>query len=384
VVGDRHSGKTTLVEALINHPALTESNFHFEEVNFTSVGFPLDQSPSDQIDQDAILLVTPTDLTQSTLSWLKQRLLLGQAAILVFSKIDHHGPGDRQTLITQLQRWTAQLPLPVPVVPVAVNPRPTKVRHHQIDGTLIENLEPTPPILEPLPRVLQETLEIRSLVMATNLRRSQLLGEQIQTAINQVRRQIALPQVDQLQWIAGATAFANPVASLDLLATLAINAQLIINLGKIYGFHLSLQQARVAASSLANLTVKLGLVELSTQALSTVLKSHFATYVAGGMVQGLGAAYLTRMAGLSLITYFEQAALAGTPTSALSWEAIAHHLQEMILQNRQVSTLQTLIKQGLAMLGNDSSQATLPSPRGQMPTSMSLEPEMATVSPIDA
>ncbi len=378
VVGDRHSGKTTLIQALTAHPTIARANFHFEEISFSG-----DCPAPDLLEQDALVLLTTTDLTRSTFSWLQQRLLSGQAGVLVFSKTDHHGPGDRQTLITQLQRWATQLPLPIPVVPVAVNPRATKVRRHQEDGTITENLEPTPPVLDPLPRVLQETLETSPLVVATNLRRAQTLGQQIQTTLNQVRRQVALPQIDQLQWVAGATAFANPLPSLDLLATLAINAQLIINLGQIYGFNLSLDQAKLAASSLASLTVKLGLVELSTQALTAVLKSHFATYLAGGMVQGLGAAYLTRMAGLSLIDYFEQAALAGTPTTALSWEEIAHHLQEVILQNRQVSFLQTLIKQGVPILSPSSIQVSLPTHGTQPPTPIILEQEIKSARSTD-
>ncbi|MBU6229271.1 MAG: YcjF family protein [Cyanobacteria bacterium REEB459] len=380
VVGDRHGGKTTLVAALISHPDLAQAHLTFEEVSCTRAGLSPPTPSPDILDYDGILLITPTDLTQSTQSWLEQRLLSGQAAVLVFSKIDHHTPGDRQTLLTQLEHRSAQLPAPVPVVPVAVNPRPTRVRRHQADGTLVEQLEPTAPILDPLPRVMEQTLAAQPLVLATNLRRTQALREQIQTALHQVRRQVALPQIEQLQWVAGATAFASPVASLDLLASLAINGQLIINLGQIYGFNLSLQQARVAASTLASLTMQLGLVELSTQALSAVLKSHFATYVAGGMVQGLGAAYLTRMAGLSLIDYFEQAALAGTPTAALSWEAIAQHLQEVILQNRQVSLLQTLITQALPRFGSSPTQVALPSQGIETTASLPLE---AQPSPID-
>ncbi|NJL45941.1 MAG: YcjF family protein [Leptolyngbyaceae cyanobacterium SM2_3_12] len=215
-----------------------------------------------------------------------------------------------------------------------------------------EWMEPATPILAEVATALTTGLvsNTPALVAATTLRQMQGLRTQVQTDLNRLRRDRALPLIDQLQWVAGAAAFVNPVPTLDLLATVAINGQLIMDLGKIYGFDLSLEEAKTAAGTLASLTVKLGLVELSTQALTAVLKSHFATYLAAGVVQGLSAAYLTRMAGLSLIDYFEQSALAGTPASALSWDAIAQRLQTVIQQNRQVTLLQALIKQGIDTL----------------------------------
>ena len=361
VVGDRHSGKTTLVQALSDSlpagsgPSLTE------------LALIHDSPPPDLLTYDGVLLVTDGDLTDSSFSWLQQRLLTGQGAVLVFTKTDHYCPDDRQTLINQLQQRVQALPAPVPVVPVAVAPRPTRVRRHQADGGLEECLEPSPVVLEPLPQVVRDSLLTAqaSLVAATALRQAETLAHQVQTDLNQVRRQRALPLVEQLQWVAGAAAFANPVPSLDLLATLAINGQLIMDLGQIYGFSLSLDQAKQSAGTLASLTVKLGLVEISSQALTAVLKSHFATYLAAGPVQGLSAAYLTRMAGLTLIDYFEQAALAGTPTTALSWSTIAHQLQQGISQNRQATLLTALVNQGLSILR--------PSPGALSPASIKLE-----------
>jgi uncharacterized protein (DUF697 family) len=363
VVGDRYTGKTTLVEVLT--PALQGSN----PPSLTEVALTGDSPPPDLLTYDGVVLVTDGDLTESRVTWLHQRLLTGQGALLVFTKTDHYSPGDRQTLIDQLQQRCQNLPAPVPVVAVAVAPRPTKVRRHQADGGLQECLEPSPMVLDPLPQVVRDNLLTAqaSLVAATALRQAEALTQQVQTDLNQVRRQRALPLVEQLQWVAGAAAFANPVPSLDLLATVAINGQLIMDLGQIYGFNLSLEQAKVAAGTLASLTVKLGLVELSSQALSAVLKSHVATYLAVGTVQGLSAAYLTRMAGLSLIDYFEQGALAGTSANALSWSAIADHLQQVISQNRQPNLLKALVNQGLAILR--------PSPAALSPAPLTLEPQ---------
>ncbi|MBD0335017.1 MAG: YcjF family protein [Cyanobacteria bacterium Co-bin13] len=229
-------------------------------------------------------------------------------------------------------------------------PRPIKVRRHQEDGQIQEWLEPVSPDLAALtPALNQAAIDRASLVYATTLRQSETLRLELQSALNQVRREQALPLVEQLQWVAGAAAFASPVPSLDLLAAVAINGQLIMDLGRVYGFQFSLEEAKTAAATLASLTVKLGLVELSTQALTTVLKSHAATYVAGGLVQGLSAAYLTRLAGLSLIEHFEAAALAGQTAPTLSLEGLGQRLQALFQQNSQGALLR-LVQQGLERL----------------------------------
>ncbi len=347
IAGDPRTGKTTLLSLLAAaemHPDLA-----FAEVSLTATP---DGLGPDWLGYDALLLLTDGDITASALTLLRDRLIAGQGAVLVFNKQDHYDTADQQTILTQLLHQVATLPAAVPVVTTAAAPRPIKVRRHRADGSFTETLETPAPAIADLTAALGAAIvaERSALVAATVLRQTQALSQRVQTDLNRVRRDRALPLIDQLQWVAGAAAFANPVPTLDLLATVAINGQLIMNLGKLYGFNLNLDEAKTAAGTLASLTVKLGLVELSTQVLTAVLKSHFATYLAGGLVQGLSAAYLTRMAGLSLVDYFEQAALAGTPTTDLSWEAIGQRLQSTIQQNRQLSLLQTLTKQGIDIL----------------------------------
>ena len=114
--------------------------------------------------------------------------------------------------------------------------------------------------------------------------------------------------------------------------------------------------------------VKLGLVELSTQALSAVLKSHAITYVAGGFLQGVSAAYLTRLAGLTLIEYFEEQSLSEQTQGNvnLSLQGIGQKLQTIFQQTRQGSLLQSLVRQALRRLTPDApTPPTLALPEGQ-------------------
>ena len=153
-----------------------------------------------------------------------------------------------------------------------------------------------------------------------------------------------------MQWVAAGTAFANPLLTVDLLAAAAINGQLVLDLGAIYGQTFSLDQAKAAAGTIAELTLKLGLVELATQALGTILKSHVTTYLAGGALQGISAAYLTRLAGLTLIDYFEEQSL--LETTDLNFEGLGSRLQSLFQQARQGLALKDFVTQALPHLAS--------------------------------
>ncbi|HIK45110.1 MAG TPA: DUF697 domain-containing protein [Leptolyngbyaceae cyanobacterium M65_K2018_010] len=379
VVGDRRTGKTTLIEVLRGEVA---ANPLAVPLSFQEITLAPDRPDQPEwLSHEALLWVTDSDLTDSALTLLRQAVVAGQGVVLALNKADHYSPADQQRVLTQIQQRLAALPAAVAGVPVSAAPRPLKVRRHQADGTVEETWETQEPAIAPLVTCLGDTLvpQAATLVAANTLRQAEVLHQQVQSDLNRVRRQRAMPLIDQLQWVAAAAAFANPVPTLDVLATVAINGQLIMDLGKIYGFTLSLEEAKTAAGTLASLSVKLGLVELATQALTAVLKSHFATYLAGGLVQGLSAAYLTRMAGLSLIDYFEAAALADTPTHALSWEAIAQQLQAAIQQNRQFSLLQTLVQQGINILKPAVSPSPLPELASPALPLATVDPEPVTV-----
>ena len=147
--------------------------------------------------------------------------------------------------------------------------------------------------------------EREKLVLLTAYRHALGLEAKIYTILNQIRKAKAVTSIEKYQIVAATTTFANPVASLDLLATAAINTQMIVDLSKIYQQPLSVTQAQEIAIALGKLMMKLGIVELSSQAVANILKTNALTFVAGGLIQGVSAAYLTRICGLSLVEYYK-------------------------------------------------------------------------------
>ncbi|MGC1395385.1 MAG: YcjF family protein, partial [Coleofasciculaceae cyanobacterium] len=232
---------------------------------------------------------------------------------------------------------------------------------HQTDDSVQEWIETQKPDVTALSSRLTQILatEAQQLVWATALRATAALQKEVKTRLNNVRRDRALPVIEQYQWIAAAAAFANPVPALDLLATAAISGQLVVELGEIYQQKFSMPQAQTTAKSLGSLMLKLGLVELSTQAIGGILKSNAFTYIAGGAVQGVSAAYLTRLAGLSLIEYLEEQDYHDTATDKLfNLERLGQKLQMVFQQNQRTVFLQGFVKATVARILPESSLST--------------------------
>jgi hypothetical protein len=267
---------------------------------------------------------------------------------LVLNKQDQYLPTERALVLQQLrQRMVGRLAAEN-VVAIASDPAPVKVRKHQPDASVQEWIEPQPPDLTTLSDRLTQILtqEGQQLVWATTFRAAVALKAEVKTHLNNVRRDRTLPIIEQYQWIAAAAAFANPVPALDLLATAAISGQLVIELGEIYQQKFSLQQAQTAAKTLGSLMLKLGLVELSTQTIGGILKSNAFTYVAGGAVQGVSAAYLTRLAGLSLIEYFQEQEQSETTATGqpFNFDRLGQKLQMVFSLNQRTTFLQGFVK----------------------------------------
>lgn len=362
VLGESGVGKTALMNWLQDNWLSGHQDKHSQTVSLMDSLPAINQvtddaaslaMPSDALTHDLLLFLTSGDLTDSQFQILQQLRQQRQRVLLVFSKQDQYLPDDRLTVLHQLQQRVKSVMEPEDVVAIATVPAPIKVRQHQDDGSIIERTEQPEANVFSLSDRLGTILhqEAQQLVWATVLRKSWLLRQDIVAELNQIRRDRALPMIEQSQWIAAAAAFANPVPTLDLLATAAVNAQLVMDLGAVYHQPFSMDQAKEIAGTMAAQMVKLGLVEVSTQAISPLLKGSALTYVAGGMLQGVSAAYLTRIAGLSLVEYLQERSqnpdLAKQP---IQIDRILNTLKSVFQSNQRTEFLQQLVTQGMTRL----------------------------------
>ncbi|MBN3960717.1 YcjF family protein [Nostoc sp. NMS8] len=349
VTGGKSVGKSTLIQVLKqnvetrNFVSLQETAPLFREVGENSDAAILTEVAK----SDFVLFLTNGDLTDSEFQTLQQLKAVNQPTILVFNKQDQYLADESASILLSLkQRMQGN------VVATAASPIAIKVRKHEADGAVQEWMEQPAVDIQQLTQQLDEVLvqQGQRLVWLTTMRKAGLLKAEAKNWLNGTRRDRATPIIEQYQWIAAAAAFANPVPALDILATAAINAQMVMDLGNIYQQKFSLEQAQTVAGTMGSLMLKLGLVELSTKVISTVLKSNAVTFVAGGVVQGVSAAYLTRVAGLSVVEYFQQQEIAVDSGTGLNLENLRQTLQKVFQQNQQIGFLQGFVKQGVKRL----------------------------------
>lgn len=351
VTGGKSVGKTTLIKEL-NSSFEVDPGRKIDIQETLPLFSEIDEEADNKIfkigdECDFVLFVTDSDLTDSEFKALQQIKATKQRVILVLNKQDRYLPDERASILLSLKRQTS-----CKVIGTAVSPLPKKVRKHQKDGSIQEWMEQAKPDLGELNTQLSEMFasQGQQLVWATTIRKALELKAQAKDFLNEVRRDRAKPTIEQYQWIAAAAAFANPVPALDLLGTVAINAQMVMELGEFYQQKFSLEQAQTVASTMGSLMLKLGLVELSTKAVSTILKSNTITFVAGGVVQGISAAYLTRIAGLALIEYFQEQEIATNSGGPLNIEKLRQTLQNIFQKNHQTKFLQGFVKTGVKHL----------------------------------
>ncbi len=351
ITGGQKVGKSSLMQQLTNVPVICATPLKYIETPaLFTVGGENATAARIALEADLVLFVTNGDLTATEYKHLTTLHQAHQRVMLVFDRADRYLPEERSQIIHQLQSIVSGTLKAADVVAISTAPTPIKVRKIQADGTSIDTVETPPVDISSLDRQLAHVLatEGEKLVWGNTYRQITSVQTTAKTALNTTRHNRALPIVEQNQWIVGAAAFANPVPALDLLATAAVNAQMVIDLGAIYQQKFSLQQAQAAAGAMGSVMLKLGLVEVCTQAVSGLLKTNAVTFVAGGLVQGLSAAYLTRIAGLTLVEYLAaQDLIAPEPAREWNLDLLGNTLQNVFQANQRVAYLQTIVGQGI-------------------------------------
>ncbi|MCM1984932.1 DUF697 domain-containing protein [Lyngbya confervoides] len=351
VVGEQGVGKTTLVRHLQTHwlPQQSQAYVLSEGGTGDCSEAPL---PVDLAQADLILFMTQGDLTEAEQRRIQALRSHRKPLLLLLNKGDQFLPPQQEALLQQLRQNLQGSVAAAHVMTVAVQPHPILVRRHGAEGQVQEVSEQPCPQLQPLWEAFAEQFQAESrqqIIWQQIYGSAQQLQQEIQRCLNSLRRQRALPLLEKYQWISASAAFASPLPSTDMIAAAAITGKLVTDLGALYGHQFSLDEAQNIAAILAQTLLKLGLIELSSQLLGAVLKSHAATYVAGGFIQGLSIAYLTQIAGLSLIEHFEAMSLQGEqgPSGRFCLSQISQIVERIFAQHQRGDFLKGLVTQGL-------------------------------------
>ena len=247
-----------------------------------------------------LVFVVDNDLLASEYAPLTALVQLGKRSIVVLNKTDLLLDADRDAILARLRSRLGEVVPPSDIVAIAANPPSVRLA----TGELVT---PDPDIM-PLIRRLVAVLRAQGedSIADNILLQSQRLGDRAREILDGQRRRQAMKIVDRFQWIGAGAIAVTPLPGVDLLATVAVNAQMVVEIGNVYGCELNLDRGKELALSLGKTLASLGIVKGAVQLVGTALQFHVGTLLVGKVIQGVSAAYLTRIAGKSFIEYFRQ------------------------------------------------------------------------------
>ncbi|MFM7086146.1 MAG: YcjF family protein [Cyanobium sp.] len=249
---------------------------------------------------DLLLLVVDGDLRQAEQEVLEALAALGKRLLLVLNKCDLRGEREEQRLLQLLrQRCIGRLD-PADVVPVSAAPQ-------SVPRPGGRPLQPRPEVeglLRRLALVLRADGE--ELIADNLLLQCRRLGEATRELLDRQRRRDAERIVERYSWTCAGVVALTPLPGVDLLGAAAVNAQMVIEIGRLYGVELSRDSARDLALAVGRTLVGLGLVKGGLTLLQGALSLSLPTLLVSRSIQAVGAAWLTKVAGRSFIVYFRQ------------------------------------------------------------------------------
>jgi len=250
------------------------------------------------VQADLLLFVVDGDLRDSEQRMAQLLLSLGKRLLLVLNKCDLLGQQQEQRLLQVLrQRCAPQLP-PEDVIPASS--APTQLRS-----------APAPPPVPEVAALVRRLVQVLRLegdeLMADNiLLQSRHLSVDTEAVLTNQRQRASRTIIERYAWIGGGIIALTPLPGLDLLGAAAVNAQMVLELGRIHGVKLGQDQGRELALAVGRTMTGLGLAKGGAMLLTAALSTAWPALVVAKALQGVSAAWLTRVAGTSLMEYFSR------------------------------------------------------------------------------
>jgi len=250
---------------------------------------------------DLLLFVVDQDLRDIEYRPLAALARLGKRAILVFNKRDLYPPADAAAIVARLGERVGEFIGADSVVLCAAAPTSVIVR----GPSQTESEKPAADVGDLADRIAAVLRDDgRTLLAANVLLRAKRVSDKARDAIHSARTLQSRGIVSRFTWTTAGVMFVNPVPGLGALAATAINYQMICEIAKVFGAAISADAAKRMARELAQVMIKMGVVGLATEILGKALKASVVGFVAGGAIEALAGAYLTRLAGDAFIDYF--------------------------------------------------------------------------------
>ena len=249
---------------------------------------------------DLLLFVVDGDLRAAELEVFEALASLGKRLLLVLNKCDLRGQEEELRLLDLLRRRCSGRLADDDVLAASAAPQSVPLpggRPHQ----------PLPEIDALLRRIATVLHQDGEELLADNiLLQSRRLSEASRALLSAQRRSDGERIVDRYMWIGAGVLVVTPLPVVDLLGTAAVNAQMVVELGKVYGVTLTREAGQDLALSVGRTLAGLGVIKGGLALIGSALTLNLPALIVSKAVQGVSAAWFTRIAGQSFLTYFEQ------------------------------------------------------------------------------
>lgn len=250
---------------------------------------------------DLVLFVVDGDMTQIERDALATLAATDRPLLLVLNKSDRYDDGERERLLARLREHAAGIVPPNQVLACAASPAPLRVIDVDARGNERERREAQPPDVAALrERLLAICAREGKTLSALNAGLfAGRLSDQVAQRVAEVRRDVADKVIRHYCLAKGVAVALNPVPVADLLAAAALDAALVMHLGKVYGLPLTRREAgQLILTICAQLAALMGAiwgVHLVASALKVASVGVSTVLTAGA--QGALAWYATQVVG---------------------------------------------------------------------------------------
>jgi small GTP-binding protein len=263
-------------------------------------------------DADLVLLVLDGPLRDAEYQLIEQLAKMEKRVVICLNKEDWYTPKDRDALLGQIGQQVHAFVEAGDIV--AVRSRPTERERIRVlpDGREVPEMVTVPPDIRPLAeRMLQIVRrDGRDLLAANLLLQSRGLVDEAKQRVREALDLRAWEIVDKYTWGSAGAAALSPLPVVDLAAGFAISTKMVMDLARVYHQNIDVD---VAVNLLGQQGKNL-LGVLGTSAATPMVASSVASMIksvpgvgtlAGGLLQGIVQAVITRWIGAIFITYFK-------------------------------------------------------------------------------
>jgi small GTP-binding protein len=262
---------------------------------------------------DLVLFVTDSDLNESEYSALEDLAAANKPLLLVLNKTDLYRPEERDQLLSLFRGpRLAGIIDPENVVTTQADPREVEYVIESSDGiSRSEWRKPSPQVEELRLHILEVLKEEGKSLIALN---AAMFAADKSDRMAALRVRLREDRANKTIWtyaVSKSLAVAlNPIPAVDVLGGTAVDAAMVVTLGRIYGIDITTSNARSLVTSIAQAAGWVWLSEAAVSYASSIFKALTVGYgsVVTYLPQGAAAGYGSYIVGQSARYYFQHGA----------------------------------------------------------------------------